>query len=110
SDPENYENPETNIEHISNNLLTLYINMLNPGSYEIFVVSDCGDGVLVASDRVIFEMGEKGEEVVGEGCETPTNVIGIQNDPYSIDLSWNPQDGEFYQIAWGPFGIEMNED
>ncbi len=109
SDPENYENPEANIERVYSNQHYLYMNMFHPGMHEIYVISDCGDGILVASEKLHFEMGERGEEVVGEGCDTPVNVIGVQNDATSIDLSWDPQDGGLYQIAWGPFGIEMNE-
>lgn len=109
SDPENYENPEANMERVHSSPHYLYMNMLHQAPYEIYVISDCGDGLLIASDMAMFVVGERGEEIIGEDCETPFNVSGVQNDSHSIDLSWEPNDGGLYQIAWGPFGLEMNE-
>lgn len=109
SDPQGYENPEAHIDYINTNIHYLYMNMFHPGHYEIYVVANCGEGLLAASDAFIFEMQERGEEIIDEGCTTPYNVSGVQNDPETIDLSWEPNDGGLYQIAWGPFGLEMNE-
>lgn len=111
SDPENYENPEGNMERVYSSPHTIYANMLQEGPNEVYIVADCGEGTLIASENVIFEMGPKGEELIdGEGCQTPYNVSGVQNDPFSMVISWDPQDGELYQIAWGPNGHEMNEE
>ena len=112
SDPEGYDSPESNMERVYSSPHTIYANMLHEGPNEVYVVAYCGDGLLIASESVVFEMGEKGQEIIGEeaGCDTPYNVSAVQNDPLSMDISWEPQDGELYQIAWGPNGFEMNED
>jgi len=109
SDPEGYQDPEGNIERVYSSPHTIYTNMLQEGPNEIYIVADCGAGVLIASENAVFEI-QRGEEIVDPECETPYNVSGVQNDPYSMDISWDPQDGELYQIAWGPNGMEMNEE
>lgn len=109
SDPQNYENPETNFAYTNTNPHHIYVNMFHPGTYEFYIVSDCGGGLMYASESYFFEMQEKGEEIVEGGCETPFNVNAVQMTSTSVELSWEPNDGELYQIAWGPFGMEMNE-
>lgn len=114
SDPEGYENPEGKMERVYSSPHTIYVNMLHEGPKDVFVVADCGDGILSASEVANFEMGEKGEEVIGEGedgtCEAPYYVSATQNNEHSVDLSWEPQNDELYHIAWGPEGFEMNEN
>lgn len=109
SDPENYENPEAHIQRLTANSTYLYMNMFHQAPYEIYIVADCGDGQLQASDPLYFEVGERGEENIGEGCEAPFEVSAVADSPSSMIFSWEPQDGELYQIAWGPFGMEMHE-
>src|SRR5690606_5240224 len=86
----------------------LYMNMLHPGMYELYIISDCGEGILQVAEKIYFEMGERGPEEMG-ACEAPMNFNAVQNEPRTMDFSWEPNDGEFYQIAWGPFGMEMHE-
>src|SRR5690606_30490329 len=86
----------------------LYMNILHPGMYDLYVVSDCGNGQLVPAEKITFEMGERGNDEMGD-CEVPTNFSAVQVEPRLMEFSWEPNDGEYYQIAWGPFGGEMNE-
>lgn len=110
SDPENYENPEATIEYVLESPHIIYMNMLQPGSYEMYVVADCGNDGMSASDDTAFMMGEKGEENIDSGCETPYSMNVAQSGNAAVDISWGPQNGELYQIAWGPEGLEINPD
>lgn len=109
-DPENYENPEARIQYGSTKPTFIYMNMLQPGQYELYVVADCGTNGMEASDMFQFMMEDRAEEQIDPGCETPYNMTVVQSGEAAVDVSWEPQDGELYHIAWGPEGLEMNED
>jgi hypothetical protein len=108
ADPENFEQPEVRYIRSNGNSQYLYMNMFNPAPYEIYVIADCGEAGMMVGEPMNFEMGERGQEEIG-ACESPTSFNAVQNEPRTMDISWNPQDGELYQIAWGPFGMEMHE-
>lgn len=108
SDPNNFEQPEVRIIKTNSNSQYLYMNILHPGMYDLYAVSDCGNGQLVPAEKITFEMGERGNDEMGD-CAVPTNFSAVQVEPRLMEFSWEPNDGEYYQIAWGPFGGEMNE-
>ncbi len=110
SDPQNYENPEARIEYVSTSPNYIYANMLQPARYEFYVVADCGVNGMEASDMADFMMEGRGEEQVDSGCETPYSMNVSESGETAVDVSWAPQDGELYHIAWGPEGLEMNPD
>ena len=110
SDPGNYENPEVDIEYVTESPHLIYMNMLQPGNYDLFVVADCGNDGMAASDMVNFNREETAEEIISPDCETPYNMTAVETGAGSADISWEPQDGGFYQIAWGPEGLEMGEN
>src|SRR5690554_1758353 len=108
-DPENFESPETSVEFVTENFHTIYMNMFHPGGYELYVVADCGDDGLFASEPFSFMKEEEVEEVIDGECMMPENVIVTESGFNAVEVSWEPNDGELYHIAWGPFGLEMNE-
>src|SRR5690554_1588595 len=110
SDPDNYENPEAKIEYISESPHFVYMNMLQPGLYDVYVVADCGGEGMVASELLNFTKEENAEEIIDPNCETPYNMTVVDSGEAAVDVSWEPEDGELYHIAWGPMGLEMNED
>lgn len=111
SDPENYENPEVRIEYVTTNSPHfIYTNMLQEGLYDLYIVADCGDNEMAASEMVNFMMEQRAEENITEDCLTPESMTVFISGMGYVDISWEPQDGELYQIAWGPNGLEMNED
>ena len=109
-DPENYEHPEVRIQYGSENPNNMYMNMLQPALYEMYVVADCGGNGMEASDMLQFMMEDKGEVHIDSGCETPYNMTVAESGETAVDIAWEPQDGELYHIAWGPVGLEMNEE
>lgn len=109
-DPENYENPEARIQYGSANPNNMYMNMLQPALYDLYVVADCGANGMEASDMYQFMVDDKGQEEIDPGCDTPYNMTVTESGNAAVDIFWEPQDGELYHIAWGPVGLEMNED
>lgn len=84
--------------------------MFQAGQYEIYVVADCGGDGMAASEMVAFMTEEGGEENIDSECETPYNMTVAESGDSSVDIYWEPQDDGFYHIAWGPVGLEMNDD
>src|SRR5690606_1693111 len=109
SDPQNYGNPEANIEFFTEKPHLIYMNMLQPGPYEMYVIADCGINGMEASEAISFTMDGRGEES-SEGCEAPFNMTVVVSGESAVDISWEPNDGEYYHIAYGPVGLEMNEN